>query len=147
MDPKDFLVIAKDLLKKDKVVNYRTAFNRSYYAAYNMAVNLLKKSGVRIPENATGHGQVNIYLGNCGIRDLEETQSKLTNLRGDRNKADYKLKDKTVEKRNNAIKAVSNAELIIKTFDLHSSQERRKKIAEGIKIYNKKINSASKSPT
>lgn len=147
MDPKDFLTIAKDLLKKDEVVNYRTAFNRSYYAAYNMAVILLKKSGVNILENATGHGQVNKYLGNCGISDLKEAQSKLTNLNGDRIRADYRLKNKTVEKKTNAFKAVSNAESIIKTFDRHSSQEKRQKIAEGIKIYNNNISSASKSST
>ncbi len=139
MDPIDFLSVAKDLLKKDKPIYCRTAINRSYYAAYNVAVNLLEKSDVFIPKSGPGHGVVGRYLGNCGIIALEETQSKLSFLYSDRIKADYMMTDKSVEKKDNALKAVLRSEIIIKTFDRYNSKEKRKKILEGIEIYNQKF--------
>jgi len=139
MDPIDFLSVAKDLLKKNKPIYCRTAINRSYYAAYNVAVNLLEKSDVIIPKSGTGHGVVGKYLGNCGIKALEEAQSKLSFLYSDRIKADHRLTNKAVEKKDNALKAVLNSEILIKTFDRYNSKEKRKKILEGIEIYNQKI--------
>ena len=139
MDPKDFLSVAKDLLKKDKPIYSRTAINRSYYAAYNVAVNLLEKSDVIIPKSGPAHGVVGRYLGNCGIKALEEAQSHLSFLYGNRIKADYRLTDKAVEKKDNALKAILSSEILIKTFDRYNSKEERKKILEGIEIYNQKF--------
>jgi uncharacterized protein (UPF0332 family) len=140
MDSMDFLNFAKDLLKNDKPINYRTAINRSYYAAYHVAVNLLEKSDVPIPKSGSGHGVVRRYLGNCGIKVIEEAQSKLSNLYSDRIKADYKLTNKAVEKKANAIKAIYSSENIITTFDKYNSKGNRKKMSEGIKDYLQKIN-------
>jgi len=95
MDPKDFLKVAKNLLKNDSPANCRTVFNRSYYAAYNVGVDLLVDAGISITKNASGHGQVNNYLGNCGVRKIEEIQSKLTILANQRIKADYRLNERT----------------------------------------------------
>ena len=145
MDPRDFLKTAKNLLKNDRPANCRTVFNRSYYAAYNVGVDLLEDSGIRINKNATGHGQVNNYLGNCGVREIEEIQSKLTNLANQRIKADYRLSERTVEKIKNAEKAVMTSEDIIKTFELFYSNTGKKKISNGIKVYNQKIKTAGKS--
>jgi hypothetical protein len=139
MDPIDFLRLAKDLLNKDKPINCRTAINRSYYAAYNVAVNLVEKSHVIIPKSGAGHGEVGRCLGNCGIKALEEAQSKLLFLHNDRIKADYRLTNKAVEKKDNALKAVLSSEILIKTFDRYNSKQKRKKIFEGIEIYNQKI--------
>ncbi len=141
MDPIDFLSVAKDLLnlKKDTPIYCRTAINRSYYAAYNVAVNLLEKSDVTLPKSGPAHGEVSRCLGNCGIQALKEAQSKLTNLYGDRIKADYKLTNKTVEKRANALKAVLSSENLIKTLGQYDSKEKRKKIFEGVEIYNQKL--------
>ena len=139
MDSIDFLNFAKELLKKDKPINYRTAINRSYYAAYHVAVNLLEKSNVRIPKSGPGHGEVRKYLGNCGIKTLEEAQSKLSNLYSDRIKADYRLANKAVEKKVNALKAILSSENLIKIFDLYNSVEKRKIILEGINSYRQKI--------
>ena len=142
MDPRDFLQIAKSLLKIDKPVNCRTVFNRSYYAAYNVGVWFLEGLegvNIRISEGPGGHGEVSRYFQYCGLQDLKEAHQKLVNLRSDRNDADYRLNDKKVEKINNARKAVWSAEDIIKAIDSHSSNSDRKKIAEEIKRYVKKI--------
>ena len=135
MEPREFFFIAKDLLRTKKPAYCRTAINRSYYAAYNVAVGLLEKSGVEVSKSAAGHGEVNKYLSNCGLRDIEEAQTKLTNLAGQRIKADYRLNDNFAEKAKNAEKAVRTAESILKTFDLHSSNSDTKTIANGILKY------------
>ena len=147
MDPRDFLNLANELLKDDKPSNNRTAISRSYYAAYNVAVHLLEKSSANIQKNTSGHGEVKNYLGNCGIKDLEEAQSKLTALHGDRIKADYRLKEYKAEKKDNAVKAVLTSKLIIDTFDRYNSREKRKNLAKGVEIYEQKISPASKGPS
>ena len=83
MDPRDFLQVAKSLLKVDNTANCRTAFNRSYYAAYNVAVCFiegLKEISVKISKGPSGHGEVRRYLGNCGESDLEIAHQRLLNL-------------------------------------------------------------------
>lgn len=144
MDPRDFLQIARDILGNDKPANCRTAFNRSYYAAYHVGVELLEQAGVQISRSTQGHQQVKLYFNNCGVKVLEEAQQKLVNLYGDRIKADYRLNHKGVEKIVNAKKALKTSENIIKTFDSFTSNSEKKKIAKGIGNYLKKINSASK---
>lgn len=146
MDPRNFLQTAKSLLKDDTPANCRTVFSRSYYAAYNIGVELLESAGITIAKNATGHGQVNNYLGNCGIKEVEEIQSKLTNLASQRIRADYRLDKKPVEKIDNAKKALITSEMIIKTLESYDSNSGKKRILDGIKDYDRKIKSASKSP-
>jgi len=144
MDPRDFLLVARNLFNNATPGHYRTAINRSYYASYNVAANLLEKSGVRIAKNATGHGEVSKCLGNCGISDLEEAQSKLSILANQRIKADYRLNDSTTEKNANALKAIVTSENLIKMFDSYASNAKKKEIAKGVQKYKSKISSASK---
>jgi hypothetical protein len=142
MDPRDFLQVAKSLLKVDNTANCRTVFNRSYYAAYNVAVCFiegLKEISVKISKGPSGHGEVRRYLGNCGESDLEIAHQRLLNLSNDRIKADYRLNSKNVEKMNNAKMAVLIAEEIIKTCDSYSTMPGRKKVADGIRVYLGKI--------
>ena len=139
MDPRDFLQTARDIIGKDEPANCRTAFNRSYYAAYHVGVELLEQSGVKIDGNAKGHNQVTTYFNNCAVTDLVIAQQKLVNLFSDRIKADYRLQDKSVEKIVNAKKALMISENIIKTFDSFTSKSEKEKIAKGIKNYKEKI--------
>jgi len=141
MNPRDFLQIAKDLLKIDEPAKCRTAFNRSYYAAYNVGVYLLEEAGIRISKSYSGHHELNDRLGNCGIKMLEEAQSKLANLGSQRIKADYRMNDSRVEKINNAQKVIKTSENIIQVFDSYASNSGKKKIEEGVKKYLKAISS------
>jgi hypothetical protein len=143
MNPRDFLQTAKDLLKSDKPAACRTAFNRSYYAAYNVGVDLLEKSGHKVSRTAKAHNKVTTYLNNCAIQELVEAQQKLVNLYSDRIKADYQLWPSHVEKINNAKLAVKRAEIVIQTFDSYSSASARQRIAKGINSYKHKIKSVS----
>lgn len=147
MNPRDFLDTAKELLEKDNPANCRSVFNRSYYAAYNVGVNLLEDAGITIKKNASGHGEVSKYLGNCGIREIKEAQSKLSILAGQRIKADYRLSEKVVEKSQNAEKALLTSGKIIEAFTIFSSNDGKEKIFQGVNAYNKTIKSASKHST
>ncbi|MBW1614415.1 MAG: HEPN domain-containing protein [Deltaproteobacteria bacterium] len=146
MNPRDFLQIAKDLLKIDKPANCRTVFNRSYYAVYNVAVDLLEAAHVAVTRSAEGHEEVKRYLNNCGIQELKEAQQKIVNLSTNRIRADYRLNEKYVEKIENAEMAVRRAEDIINIFDSHSSKSERGKIAKAVNEYKSKIEFASKAP-
>ncbi len=139
MDPRDFLQIARDILGNDKPANCRTAFNRSYYAAYHVGVELLEQAGVKISQSTEGHNQVKRYFNNCGVNDLVVAQQKLVNLYSDRIKADYRLNHKSVEKIVNAKKALKTSENIIKTFDSFTSNSEKQKIAKRINNYLNKI--------
>jgi len=144
MDPRDFVAVARDLLKNEQPANCRTAFNRSYYAAYHVGVALLEQAGITIHRNAKGHTQVTTFLNNCGIADLEEAQQKLVNLYSDRIKADYRLDQRGVEKSINARKALKTSENIIRAFDSFASESGKGELARGIRKYQEKIKSASK---
>lgn len=143
MNPKDFLDTAKGLLERDNPANCRSVFNRSYYAAYNVGVNLLKDAGISIVKNASGHGEVTRYLGNCGIREIKEAQSKLLNLASQRIKADYRMDVKAVEKIENAKKALLISKMIIDVFAQFDSDDGKEKIRDAVNAYNEKIKSAS----
>jgi len=144
VDPRDFFDTAKGLLERDTPANCRSVFNRSYYAAYNVGVNLLEDAGITINKNAAGHGEISKYLGNCGIKEIKEAQSKLSMLAGQRIKADYRLGERTVESLENAKKALLTSERIIEALTQFDSNDGKEKILYGVNAYNEKIRSASK---
>lgn len=146
MNPRDYLQIARNILQVDKPANCRTVFNRSYYAAYNVGFVYLIDAGIHINRGPSGHGEVTRYFQNCGIQDLKEAYQKLSNLYSNKIDADYYLNKKRVEKIDNAKVALKQAESIIKTTDLYSSEPKRKKVVKGINLYKHKIESASKTP-
>ena len=144
MNPRDFLDTAKNLLERDNPANCRSVFNRSYYAAYNVGVNLLRDAGITVVKNASGHKEVGNYLGNCGIQEIIEAQSKLSTLASQRIRADYRLGVKAVEKLENAKKALLTSERIIEALELFDSNDGKTKLLSGVNAYIEKIKSASK---
>lgn len=145
MDPIDFITIAKEVVKFETPASYRTAFGRAYYAVYNSCFNLLTSAGVKISSGSSGHGEVQRYLGNCGITELKKAQQNLANLHTDRIKADYHLRDKVVEKRANAEKAIIRSEKVVEIIKSFSSEHELKKIYDGVQEYNDTISMARKS--
>jgi len=144
VDPRDFLDTAKGLLKSDSPANCRSVFNRSYYAAYNVGVSLLEEAGIPIKKNASGHGELDKYLANCGINEIKEAQTKLSFLASQRIRADYRLNEKAVEKHTNAEKAFLSSKSIIEVFTQFDSNDGEEEIFRGVNAYNEKIKTASK---
>ena len=144
MNPRDFQLIAMELLRGNRAVDFRTAIGRSYYAAYNVAVEILKGMDFTISEGPQGHGEVRNRLHNSGDQDVEAMASELAELRGKRIDADYRLQRRAVENGKTAQTLVTQADKMIQIMDRCCSGPNREKIIKAIKAYEAKI---SPSPT
>ena len=70
---------------------YRTAISRSYYGAFHCAVELLAEFGVMINRNHTAHQEVYARLFQTNLAEAQEAANLLNDLRGERNRADYRF--------------------------------------------------------
>src|SRR6185503_2773546 len=91
MDPRDFRTLAVVLVKPGAPANNRTAIGRAYYAAFNVALNHLRAEGFQIKQNNSAHEEVTRHLAWSNDADVQRAGSQIQDLRGKRNKADYKL--------------------------------------------------------
>lgn len=91
MNPRDFLLVAEDLLEEARQADWRSAVSRAYYAAFLTAVELFREAGFEVPPDAAGHAYVYRRLNNCGRDEIAEAAQFLWNLRRSRNWADYRL--------------------------------------------------------
>lgn len=70
---------------------HRTAISRAYYAPFHCAVELLAEFGVVIKSNHTAHQEVYLRLYQTNLPTAQEAANLLHDLRGERNRADYRL--------------------------------------------------------
>ena len=135
MNPKEFQYLASGLVEKNGAFpsEYRTAISRSYYAVYNLGINLLKEMGFPIPKNSEAHKQVYYHFNNSGDSKLIEVATKIDDLRTQRNHADYHLDRNDVEKKHNAKIHVHSADRLIKTMEKQCTGENRSQIIKSIK--------------
>ena len=98
MLPQDFLNLAEWLLvnKKDPS-GFRSSASRAYYAAFQTALSMLAEMGIFIPRNDDKHKKVPDLLEHTGDQVITKLGEKLKNLREERNKADYDLKNVNAE--------------------------------------------------
>lgn len=147
MNPKEFQYLASGLVEKNGAFpsEYRTAISRSYYAVYNLGINLLKGMGFSIPKELNPHVLMPRYFNNSGDSDLKEVATKIDDLRTKRNHADYHLDRDDVEKKHNAKAHVYSADRLIKTMEKQCNGENRSQIIKSIEDWRKK--SRIKRPT
>ena len=117
MDPTGFLELAKILKSGPTPVNFRTAINRAYYAAFHVGVETLKAIGIRLNENSNGHGELSNCLGGCGDPDFDKASNRLKRLHSRRIQADYAIADAKAETRSEAQDAYLEAQQIVKDLD------------------------------
>src|SRR5438552_1309797 len=93
MDPRDFRKMAVDLVvvKNAGAALFRTAIGRAYFAAFNLASQVLGQLEFPLAENPQGHIQVVRLLQQSSDHPLETAGGLLGDLHGDRIIADYKL--------------------------------------------------------
>jgi hypothetical protein len=84
-----FLKLANSLLAGNTEAHHRTSVGRSYYALFLVAREVVVSLGFNVPENAHGHQKVYLYLQNAGLPVVVDVAADLTDLRGERNEADY----------------------------------------------------------
>ena len=97
MDAKDFLKIAKKLLKYNSEANWRTSIGRSYYAIFNYLKQECQALNLHISSGPAGHGELKNYLYNCGIDEGIDIGSKIGDLLTQRIKADYELGEEVTQ--------------------------------------------------
>ncbi len=139
MDPRDFLDIAKKLSGGSKAAEYRTAVSRAYYATYHVGADFFKAIGCRISEGPSGHGEVIRNLANCGDFELAKVGSQLTDLRTQRNNADYYLDNIKFDNQKTSQTIAIKSEQMIQALDRCGSGARRDEIAKAVKEYLRKI--------
>jgi uncharacterized protein (UPF0332 family) len=110
----EFIALASHLVVNSAFGNaearYRSAISRAYYGAFHLVIEFLEYvAAKRIPENHTGHEQAYRMLFSSGVPAAMEAARALNDLRGERNRADYKLHAKGMDNRANAQEKVELA--------------------------------------
>src|SRR5437879_6346925 len=84
MDPRDFAGLASRLPAAETPTSaeLRTAVSRAYYAAFNVAIDLLAKLGIKAPASWEGHKLVAVALRHCGDGMLTTISHEIDDLRG-----------------------------------------------------------------
>ena len=104
MRPHDFWRLAERLTVSEKnPEGFRGAISRAYYAAFLTAVDFLAAMNISLLGGSGVHAELLNILGNTGDATLLIARNSLDTLREERNKADYDLKNTTVETEVNAV--------------------------------------------
>ena len=119
MNPRDYRDLASALVAKvdASVADLRTAASRAYYAAFHVALELLKKMGVKEPARWDAHTSVPEALRYSGDEEVASAARDLTDIRKARWSADYDMLDDAVEHQRTVRKLVSRGKQIIQKFD------------------------------
>jgi uncharacterized protein (UPF0332 family) len=139
MDPRDFNQVAIDIVVKRPPTGpaaNRSAISRAYFAAMNVAADVLISIGHSPGKGDSKHKKLAIYLQHSGEAELNDVGRSIDDLRTIRNTADYDMSDATVEKLSNARFAAESARQIIQDLDDFAADAARKKTAaEAISKY------------
>ena len=139
MDPRDFRTLAVVLVKPGAPANNRTAIGRAYYAAFNVALNHLRAEGFQIKQNNSAHEEVTRHLAWSNDADVQRAGSQIQDLRGKRNKADYKLTDPETDSDTAATFWVGKAHDCITMLDGAFQGTNKATIVQDIKAKRKSI--------
>lgn len=132
MNPRDFNHIAAQLVSQGDPVACRTAIGRAYYAAFNVAAELLREMGFHIGQNAAAHDYIAKLLNSSEHREVQSVAGALRTLRTSRNHADYRMAKKAVENPKTADGLVQQSVRSIKTLDRCCSGPDRDRIIKSI---------------
>lgn len=108
--PRDFLAVAAELVRVGRPAYCSTAIGRAYYAAFNVAAELLRNAGFTIGKGPQGHGDVVKHLLGCGDATVRRAGSQIDDLRAMRKKADYRMDATDVEDARTAAALVIGAD-------------------------------------
>ena len=98
MDAKDFLKVAKRLLRYNNEASLRTSIGRSYYGIFNYLKHECQLLSLDISKGPGGHGELKRYFHSCESAEGIDIGSKIGDLHSQRIIADYDLDAKVEEK-------------------------------------------------
>jgi uncharacterized protein (UPF0332 family) len=131
--------LAIELSRRGRPVDLRAAVGRAYYAAFNVAAEVLRSWNIPVVRNAAGHGEVLRFLGNADDADLQQATRELVRLRNKRNAADYDPSARDVEDQKAVQFLVDRAGWVIDTLDQCAAPARSVKIIAAIQDFRRKI--------
>jgi hypothetical protein len=146
MDPREFHRLASQLVGGTSPAEFRTAISRAYYAAYNVAVEILEDMGFRVSKGPAGHGEVQHRLSNSGNTDVIRVGSQLVDLHSRRIQADYRLDRTDVENLKTVRSLVEQARRMIQTLDGCRAEPQRTQIIAAIRDWERKVSSQGNPP-
>ena len=137
MNPKDFLEVARKLLadKQPSPDCCRAAIGRSYYAAFNVALELVNELGIPLDKGKNSHDAVIEVIIVSEDRDLKAICENLKARKRLRTLADYNMNDKTVETQQKAGQELVLAERLIKQIEDVRKNESKWTVASGKMIW------------
>lgn len=131
-----FLTLAESYVAETTEADWRSAVSRAYYAAFHVARDFLSTLGFETPRADLAHAFLWRRLGNSGHAPLALAGSRLNQLRGERNRADYDLNLDLAWK--DAQAAVRSAAMIIAEVQNLSPEECRQ-ATEAMKTYERDV--------
>ena len=132
----EFLGLAENYATGPTEADWRSAVSRAYYAAFHVAREFMSNLGFATPRADQAHAFLWRRLGNCGCVPLALAGSRLNQLRGERNRADYDLNSDLAWK--DAQAAVKSAALIIAALQAVSANDRQL-ATEAMKTYERDV--------
>jgi hypothetical protein len=143
MDPREFHVLASELITKNRASEIRTAISRAYYAAHNVGAQILSEMGFRISKGSACHSDVWSRLRNSSDIQLSKVGIQLAELHSKRILADYRMNRNEGENRVTAQTLVRAAGQMIRMLDECRSEPRRHQIIEAIREWEIKTGQSS----
>ena len=136
MDPRDFLRLAEELLSGNTPAHHRTVVTRAYYAAYNVAGEVLLALGFDVERGHAGHEAVRERLRHSGVDRIIHVGAQLRRLQDDRVKADYWLRDPHPEQRTTAERWLVSATHMISDLDADMAEpSTRERMIDAIRTW------------
>lgn len=139
MQGKDFLEVAKTLIRSKFEASLRSAISRAYYALFNSAAQFLMDLGFSIDKGPGVHGTIRDRFYHSGTEQLIDFAQTLDELRTRRNKADYDMISKEFQNQAMCVLNVAGAELAIKHLTNCNKEPLRSQIRKNIQGYERKI--------
>jgi uncharacterized protein (UPF0332 family) len=143
MTGRDFLSTARRLAGGGDESDWRSAVSRAYYAAFHVARDLLTGLRFQPPRADRAHDYLYRRLNNCGVRQVVDAATLLTDLRRRRNRADYDLRPPCSV--SDAADAVLDAEQIVQALDALTPAELTQ-ITDAMKLYEQQISDVTWMP-
>jgi len=93
MDAREFFPIAARMSTSANEAERRTSIGRSYYGLFHVLLGALSDRGVVFRETPDDHQNLIAYLTKCRNSVAAKVGAALKDLRQERNRADYRLKE------------------------------------------------------
>ncbi len=137
MNERDFLTLARALVRMPEEAAWRSAVSRSYYATFHVARSLFTSLDFAVPHADRAHAYLWLRLSNCGDAPTRLAGSDLNVLRQRRNVADYDLRRPLGQAVARA--AVLSAEQIVQALDAAAVEPVRSQIATEMARYERDV--------